>query len=146
MLAISQPTAKRLSGRNTPPPRETRLERLQANGQQPAMPPQPRAAHMLGWLFDAGPTQSGAMGDAPLGHAELAAWQANSGVVLQAWQASCLRRLSGEYLAQRQQAEQPDCPPPWLEFQPAARAAVADKLRNAFGSRARGHQPGRAAH
>jgi hypothetical protein len=54
------------------------------------------------------------MGDRPISEQELAAWQANSGIELDAWEARTIRRLSKAYLAQRYAAEKPNCPQPYL--------------------------------
>lgn len=53
------------------------------------------------------------MGNAPLSHSEIAAWQSNTGIELSAWEARTLRQLSAEYLASAQEAEDEKCKPPW---------------------------------
>lgn len=115
----------------------TRLERMEAQGQQPALPPLGAAGYLVGHLFECGPVGYGAMGPVPLSHLELQAWQANTGVELQAWEARALRRLSQDYLAASNAAQALDCPPYFTE-QPVGeqRAAVSDAVRNIFGRRA----------
>lgn len=78
------------------------------------MPPCP-APHLVAYLFEAGPLQPGGMAEAPLSHGELQAWQQNSGIVLQPWEARLLRRLSGSYLSAMSEARAPSAPPPWKE-------------------------------
>jgi hypothetical protein len=72
-----------------------------------------------------------------MSHADLMAWQLNTGVELQAWEARALRRLSTAYVVASQDAQQVDCPPFFIE-QPANdhRQAVSDGVRSIFGARA----------
>jgi hypothetical protein len=58
---------------------------------------------------------SGGMGNAPLSHSEIAAWQGNTGIELSAWEARTLRTLSAEYLNSAQDAEDAKCKAPWGE-------------------------------
>lgn len=84
---------------------------------------------------------AGGMSGAPLGHAEIAAWQSNTGVELTAWEARTLRRLSCEYLSTSQDASEPDFPAPYVEqaATPEQRAIVAQRVGAIFGARAQ-HQ------
>lgn len=68
---------------------------------------------MLTWLFEIGPTQSGGMAAGPITQQELAAWQMNTGIELQSWQARFLRRLSIEYLNEQHAAAKRNHPAPW---------------------------------
>jgi len=114
----------------------TRLQQIEHQGLAPALPPAGPAAHLLGYLFDAGPVGYGAMGEVPLSHGELAAWQHNTGVELQAWESRALRRLSTEYVSASNQATEPDCPPFYLpadELQDR-RQDVASRVRGIFGA------------
>lgn len=73
------------------------------------------------------------MGNVPVTHSEIRAWQDNTGIDLSAWEAQTLRRLSGEYLAQSQAAESTDCPAPWAaEITEQTREDVSTKVQNAF--------------
>lgn len=112
----------------------TRLERMEAQGQQPPLPPMGAAGHLVGYLFEVGPVGYGAMGPVPLSHSELAAWQANTGIELNAWEARALRRLSMDYLAASNAATAPDCPPFYTD-KPATeqRVAVSNAVRNILG-------------
>ena len=78
----------------------------------PDMPPV-TADYLLGYFYEIGPTIVGAMGEGPLTHGELAAWQAGVGLKLAPWEVRFLRRLSIEYLNQSQKAEKADCLSPW---------------------------------
>lgn len=72
------------------------------------------AGYLVKYLFDIGPVEPGGMGPAPLSHREIEAWQRNTGIELNAWEATTLRRLSREYLSMSQDATSPTCPSPWL--------------------------------
>lgn len=88
--------------------------------------------HIVEYLFDAGPCMPGAMGPVPLTHGELRAWQENTGIELRPFEATWLRRLSIEYVAQAQESTDPLCPPPFDELR-ARREAVARKLDEVLG-------------
>lgn len=81
--------------------------------------PECDALYLIEYLFELGPTQ----GDAPLSHAELAAWQSNIGITLQPWEVRFLKKLSLEYLGEYRKAAEPDYPAPWIEA-PYARSAA----------------------
>ena len=85
------------------------------------------AEHLLSYLFEIGPTLSVGMGEAPLTHAEIAAWQVNTGVELASWEARFLQRLSLDYLVQAQSARLLNCAAPWREWEAAAGRAVIAK-------------------
>lgn len=86
----------------------TRLQARRERSEAIPLPPNP-AEYLTEWLIEIGPS----IGDRPIGYADLAAWQAISGIELEPWEARALRRLSGEYLGQSARARKPDCPPPW---------------------------------
>ena len=71
------------------------------------------APYLTDWLFEIGPTIAGAMGEAALGWADLAAWERLTGISLLPWEARILRQLSAEFAAMRSLAANPDCPPPY---------------------------------
>lgn len=120
----------------------TRLERMEAQGQQPALPPLGAAGYLVNYLFEVGPVGYGAMGPVPLSHLELAAWQANTGIELEAWEARALRRLSIEYVSASNAAQPFDAPPPYVEAPVhEQRAAVSRAVGDIFGSRARRQNP-----
>lgn len=112
----------------------TRLERMEAQGRQPPLPPMGMAGHLVGYLFEVGPVGYGAMGPVPLSHSELAAWQGNTGIELSAWEAKALRRLSMDYLSASNAAQEPDCPPFYAD-KPVVenRTAVSNAVRNILG-------------
>ena len=93
----------------------TRLEKIKKDGKTPTYPPLTLCPHLASYLFDAGPSMPGAMGNVPLPHSEIKAWQDNTGIELSAWEASTLRRLSSDYLASAQAAEKPTCKPPFVQ-------------------------------
>lgn len=76
------------------------------------------------------------MGEGPVGYLEMAAWQSISGVELMPWEATILRRLSGEYAAMRHKAEEQSCPAPYTGIKDdilAARERVARQVDAMFG-------------
>jgi hypothetical protein len=87
-----------------------------ADAEEPEMPPIEDAAHyLISYLFEIGPTLAAGMGNGPLTHAEIMAWQINTGIELQSWEARILKRLSNHYLAESQRATARDCPAPWAD-------------------------------
>lgn len=81
----------------------------------------------------------GAMGAVPLSHSEIAAWQANTGTELAAWEAKALRRLSIDYVQASGQASAHDCPAFYIADPEAAdrREVVAKQIDMIFGARVR---------
>jgi hypothetical protein len=106
-------------------------------GIEPALPDNPHPP-LVDYLMEAGPTVSGSMGEAALDWRDIAAWKELACVDLPPWQAKLLRRLSTEYLAERQAAVAPERPPPWAPDVTSSenRAAVDAKVRGIFGARA----------
>ena len=87
------------------------------------------AHYIVGYLFEIGPS----IGEQPLSHGELLAWQQNTGIELNAWESRILRRLSIEYMNESHKAKAIDCPSPWQkELTEIDRAAVSSKVQNAF--------------
>lgn len=94
-------------------PNKTRREALKQDGiEEPEMPPCD-AGHLIGYLFEVGPTMAAGTGEGPITHGELEAWQRNTGIDLNAWESRTLKRLSLDYLAESQQARATDRPAPW---------------------------------
>lgn len=139
------PVDRSKASKGSAPEPVTRIRRMRADGIEPVMPPLP-TPWIVERLLDMGPTVPGGMGAAPLPYSEIEAWQRCSGVELQPWEARLLRRLSGDYLAECQRAETPDCPAPWTAEDAIERnrAAVARKVGNAFKAYIQGTQKGRA--
>ncbi len=123
---------------HTPPRKDgkllpARIKEIAAGNGQPSYPERTLYTHLSDYLFDVGPTQAGGMGAVAISHGELVAWQHNKGIEISAWDASTLRRLSHDYLAASQAAEDPNCPSPAgkgadEEFMRAGR--VKDGLRS----------------
>lgn len=127
----------------------TRLEQMEHQGLAPQLPPAGPAAHLVGYLFEAGPVGYGAMGPVPLAHSEIEAWQRNTGIDLQAWEARALRKLSIDYVSASGQAAAHDCPPFYMadEDLPERRQVVAKQIDLIFGARVRqGNQSKTRAH
>lgn len=94
--------------------RRSRLQWLLDMGLKPDMPALNAALQpFIAMLFEAGPTSVAGQGAIPLTWADLEAWQQGIGVRLPPWQLRLLRRLSAEYLAEFNQADDPEAQPPW---------------------------------
>lgn len=77
---------------------------------------------MLDYLWAAGPST----GEGVLSHAELRAYQDNTGIELSEWQVSTLRQMSAAYLGESHKATKRDCPPPWQDGTEGVTLAVVD--------------------
>lgn len=86
------------------------------------MPPLEGGDHVLEHLWAVGPV----LGEGPVTHAELRAYQDNTGVEMTEWEVQTVRRLSIEYLNESRRATKRDCPPPWRESCDAKALAVTD--------------------
>lgn len=95
--------------------------------------PECDAGYLIGYLFEIGPTVSAGMSSGPISHSEIAAWQRNTGIELDAWQVRTLRALSIEYVNESSTANAPDSPAPW-GGEPTAkdRTEVSNKVQTAF--------------
>ena len=78
--------------------------------------PMVSAPHLIDYLYEIGPGMPGAMGSVPLSQSEIAAWQSNIGIELQAWEARFLVRLSKEYLGEYYRADAPTRAAPWTDI------------------------------
>lgn len=138
---------ERPAGDKSKQPRLSRREQLKAarkgsprtraddqdDGWEPQMPPLGAAGYLAGILWEVGPAMAAGMGAGPVTHAELRAWQQNTGVELAPWEARFLRRLSIEYLAESHKAEKANRPAPWQASADASdRAAVAKSLQQSL--------------
>ncbi len=118
-------------------PAVSRLERLRSMSgdpdYHPDMPDPGAASHVLAILLEIGPASSSGMGVVPISHLELAAWQSNIGVELNAWEARTLIRLSREYVSESRSAEKPDAPAPWSsDPSPKDRKIIALSMRESI--------------
>lgn len=101
-----------------------------AETQELEMPPCDES-RLLGYLFEVGPTIPAGMGEGPVTHSEIDAWQNNTGIQLNAWESRTLRRLSQDYAGQSHKSTARDCPAPWLD------APYLQKLINPAAERTR---------
>ncbi len=111
---------------------------MRDKGREPRLPEAP-LPYLLEYLFEVGPTQGGGFGPVPISHSELLAWQENMRRRLQPWELTLMRRLSMEWIAAAQAAEDPTCPPPWdgEVVSDEEKRAVANSLRNQLRGMAR---------
>ena len=105
----------------------------------PDLPGVDGADYLLAYLWDVGPTLVAGMGIGPITHEEMRAWQSNTGVWLQPWEARILRKLSMDYIVQMRDAEKADCPPPWsAAARVVDRSSVTDRMLHAIRALAAG--------
>lgn len=117
----------------------SRLQELRANSKEPQLPPEGAASHLVDYLFEAGPIVHGSNA---LGWIDIQAWQASTGVALEAWQARALRKLSHAYLDASIAAQSPECAPFWPPVEqptPDKRKQISSALRNILGSQQKAH-------
>lgn len=84
---------------------------------------------MVAYFYEVGPTLFGDMGEMPISHVELLAWQENSGVELSSWEARAIVQLSREYLSFSRRAQDPKCEAPW-DYETEAKRVVAHDLKD----------------
>ena len=96
--------------------------------------PEIDAPHLIDYLFEAGPTLISSMGEGPLTHSELHAWQRNTGITLQPWEARIMIRLSKDYLGEAQRAKARDAEAPWIDddYQRRHRERLLDRIKSGF--------------
>lgn len=93
------------------------------------MPDVSAGAYLIDYLYECGPSYAAGMGAGALPHSEIAAWQWNTGVRLQPWEARFIRSLSRAYVAESNRALASDCPPPWDSPDPIEKKRVAESMR-----------------
>lgn len=98
------------------------------------MLPDPALGYLADILFDAGPTMPTGLGEAPLSHGELRAYQENMGIRLNPFEIRAIRAASASFLVERSLAEDPARPAPWdgHTVSDAEKAAVARSLRDSI--------------
>jgi hypothetical protein len=103
-------------GDKSTPPEVQRREKLRIEDKidLPEMPPCD-AGYLLDYFFEIGPCMAAGMGSAPIAHAEIHAWQSNTGIQLNAWEARTLKQLSVEYVNESHRATAIDCAAPWVD-------------------------------
>lgn len=69
--------------------------------------------YLEAYFFEVGPTEAGGFGPSTLTWQELDSWAARMPRGLQPWEFLMLRRLSLEWIAESQRAEDDACPAPW---------------------------------
>lgn len=99
---------RKAEGNKSEVPEKTRREQFESEGHDPVLPPC-EAQHLARYLFEIGPSVAGST----LTHNEIASWQHNTGIELNAWEVGTLRRLSSEYLKQSHDAMARDCQAPY---------------------------------
>lgn len=106
------------------------MKALEARGQAPALPPV-SAGYLASWWLEIGSTVPTGMGEAPIGWADLAAWQEINGVELDPWEAKTIRAMSSAFIGMRYEAKKPGCPAP---YSVETDKDVEDRVTQQFGA------------
>lgn len=112
-------------------PELSRFRQMQEQGREPRLP-EVSHGYLLEFLLEVGPVESGGFGPVPVSHQEIRAWQDNMRRDLAPWEIAIIRRLSNEWLAASQAAEDPEALAPWSGDAPtpAEKRSVAATLRD----------------
>lgn len=89
------------------------------------------AQYLVAYLYEVGPTMVSSMGESPVLHTEIDAWQRNTGIELSAWESRIIRSLSIEYLGEMSRATDRDCPAPWqgASYSLSASQIAAERMK-----------------
>lgn len=100
---------------------------------EPLPLPDVECPELVGFLFDAGPTLAGGMGEIPLTAQELTAWADGHGVCLTPWEFGSILAASAAYVSEKYAAKNVARPSPIApELDEEKRKAVADNIRSIF--------------
>lgn len=89
-----------------------RIKRLRAEGFPVELPDNP-VPYLVDWLMEVGPFGTGGMGAVAINWADLATWQALTGLQIDPWEARTLVRLSRDFVAQTERSKDITCPAPY---------------------------------
>ena len=93
--------------------------------------PECDAIHIINYLFEIGPALSIGMGQVPLTHSEIQAWQTNTGIELNSWESRAIKSLSIEYCNEMHKATSMDCPSPWIDA-PYSKVILSNSMRDSI--------------
>ncbi len=125
--AVPKAPASQSVGRKSEAEPMSRMQKLKAERRNPVLP-DISCQYLVDHLFACGPVGAGAMGPAALSFSEIAQWDRAMGGILQPWEFEALRRLSIDYVSERNKGEKPDAKPPFGELALPSRADVARKI------------------
>ena len=114
----------------------SRRKDMETRGRSIEMPPLDCGDYLIRHLYDIGPTIAAGMGSGPVTYSEMEAWQRVTGIQLLPWEASLLRRLSGEYAAESFAATKRDRPAPFgspISTRRSTQSEIDRKLNNFLG-------------
>lgn len=80
------------------------------------MPEVEIGGYLLEYLSEIGEARPSGNSLTSIDWQEIKAWQMMTGVKISSWDAQMLKHLSGVYVGQYHQAEDPNCPPPAMEI------------------------------
>jgi hypothetical protein len=116
-LAVNKGTPKTLS----------RIAKMKLDGVTPRLP-EVSCKYLLDIYLEIGPVQQAGFGAIEVSQVEIGKWQENTSIRLQPWEARFVRRLSGVWLKQAREAEDPACKPPFAELANKSREQIEDKI------------------
>lgn len=120
-------------GSNSKAQNPTRRKDMEQRGVSPDMP-LCSAVHIIGYLYEIGPTESSGLGQSPISHSEIESWQNNTGIELNSWESRTIRQLSIIYSNECIAARDYSCPAPHTseEMEVAIKENVGSKLKSFF--------------
>ena len=106
-------------------------ERREKYPDDPLPLPEIDCPELAGFLFAAGPTQAGGMGEIPLTAQELRAWEDGCGLSLTPWEFQTVLMMSGAYTSEKYEAKDAARPEPMApQLDGDKRQAIAKNIRN----------------
>lgn len=101
--------------------RRTRRQSFEDMGRDPPVP-DCDGMFIAGYMFEIG------IGEHGIGHAEIAAWQGNTGISLQPWECRFIHAMAGEYLHEYHRAAE-DAKAPWDGAAIDTRALITAQMK-----------------
>lgn len=107
--------------------KQSRYEKLQAAGSDLIeLPPIESGEHLISYLIEIGTGKPAGMGGlVAIDHTDIAAWQYNTGIRLNPWEAKTIRELSRAYCAEFSGASDKNAQPPYV-----AKAEITQEKRD----------------
>jgi hypothetical protein len=115
----------------------TRLEQIlkeRDDGVETVEMPACDAVYVIGYLFEIGPAVNNGFGRSSITQLEIEAFQRNTGIELESWEARLLKRLSIEYINESLAAVKEDRSSPWIDapYYKAPPNIIAQRLKQAM--------------
>jgi hypothetical protein len=116
---------------------KSRREKMDDDGTEPELP-FASASYLAGYLFEVGPLAPAGMGSGAISHSEIASWQLNTGIELNAWESRTLKQLSIAYSNQSGLSTDRNCFSPLQELSKEKRRdVVSNQIASFMGNNVR---------